>query len=55
VRYYALIQRRLNEDLPFVPIAWERWAYAINAGLKNFAPEPIGSDLWNVQEWTYAR
>lgn len=54
-RYYALIQRRLNADLPFVPIAWERWAYALNTSLKNFVPEPVGSDLWNVQEWSYAR
>lgn len=54
-RYYALIQRRLNVDLPYVPIAWERWAYALNSGLQNFEPEPIASDFWNAQEWTYAR
>ena len=54
-RYYALIQRRLNADLPYVPIAWERWAYAVNGGLRNFAPEPIGSDFWNVQDWSYGR
>ena len=53
--YYALIQRRLNEDLPYVPIAWERWAYAVNPRLEHFAPEPIGSDFWNVQTWDYAR
>src|ERR1700730_6453547 len=54
-RYYALIQRRLNADLPYVPIAWERWAYAVNGGLRNFAPEPIGSDFWNVQDCSYGR
>jgi peptide/nickel transport system substrate-binding protein len=52
-RYYALIQRRLNEDLPYVPIAWERWVYAVNDRLQHFEPEPIGSDFWNVQTWTY--
>ena len=53
-RFYALIQRRLNADVPYVPIAWERWAYAINSSLKDFEPEPIGSDLWNAQAWRYA-
>jgi peptide/nickel transport system substrate-binding protein len=51
--YYAAIARRLNRDLPYVPIAWERWVYAVNSSLKNFQAEPIGSDLWNVQDWSY--
>jgi peptide/nickel transport system substrate-binding protein len=54
-RYYALIQRRLNADLPYVPIAWEQWAFAVNSALMNFSPETVGSDFWNVQDWRYAR
>jgi peptide/nickel transport system substrate-binding protein len=50
-RYYALIQRRLNRDLPFVPIAWERFAYAVNTDLHGLEPETINSDFWNVQDW----
>lgn len=52
---YSRIQRRLNRDLPYVPIAWERWIYAVNADLQHFEPETVGSDFWNVQEWSYAR
>lgn len=50
-RFYALIQRRLNRDLPYVPIAWEQFAYAVNTDLRGFAPETINSDFWNVEDW----
>jgi peptide/nickel transport system substrate-binding protein len=49
--FYSLIQRRLNRDLPYVPLLWEGRIYAINTDLKNFAPETIASDFWNSQNW----
>jgi peptide/nickel transport system substrate-binding protein len=48
---YAKIQRRLNRDLPYVPLAWEGRIYALNNDLRGFVPEPIWSDFWNAQNW----
>jgi len=48
---YTQIQRRLNQDLPYVPLVWEQRIYAVNTDLRGFAPEPIYSDFWNVQDW----
>jgi len=50
--YYALIQRRLNRDLPYVPIAWEQFVYVENTDLRGLEPETVNSDFWNVQDWT---
>ena len=50
-RIYALLQRRVNADLPVIPIAWPRFIYAVNADVRGFAPETVNSDFWNVQEW----
>ena len=49
---YALIQRRLNRDVPWIPIAWEQFVFAVNADLHGFKPETVNSDFWNVQDWT---
>jgi ABC-type transport system substrate-binding protein len=51
-RYYALIQRRLNRDVPWIPIAWERFIYAVNSDIRGFEPETINSDFWNVERWS---
>ncbi|MDQ6780874.1 MAG: peptide ABC transporter substrate-binding protein [Candidatus Eremiobacteraeota bacterium] len=50
-RLYAQIQRRLNTELPYVPLVWEQRIYALNTDLHGFKAEPIYSDFWNVQEW----
>ncbi|HEY5095307.1 MAG TPA: ABC transporter substrate-binding protein [Candidatus Eremiobacteraceae bacterium] len=50
--YYALIAARLNRDVPYVPLHWQRFVYVVNSSLKGFKPEPIESDLWNVREWS---
>jgi hypothetical protein len=34
-----------------LPIAWPQAIYAVNNDLRNFKPEPVNSDFWNVQEW----
>jgi ABC-type transport system substrate-binding protein len=48
---YAKLQRLWNHDLPVLPIAWPQAIYAVNDDLRNFKPEPVNSDFWNVQEW----
>jgi len=48
---YAELQRLWNRDLPYVPLAWEDRIYAVSSQLRNFKPEPIQSDLWNVEKW----
>jgi peptide/nickel transport system substrate-binding protein len=49
---YSLIQRRLNRDVPWVPLAWEQFVFAVNTDLRGFEPETVNSDFWNVQNWT---
>ncbi len=49
--YYAQLQRRVNFDLPDIPIAWPRFIYAVNTDLHGFSPETVNSDFWNVQDW----
>lgn len=51
-RLYALIQRRLNRDMPYVPLAWEQFVFDVNTDLHGLKPETINSDFWNVQDWT---
>lgn len=50
-RLYSLIQREMNRDLPFVPLAWDGRIYAVNTDLHGFSPEPIYTDFWNVETW----
>lgn len=48
---YARIIRRLNQDLPYIPIAWPSTIYAVNTRLRGFKPETLNSDFWNVANW----
>jgi len=48
---YAQLQRLWNHDLPVLPLAWPQAIYAVNDDLRNFKPEPVNSDFWNIQEW----
>ena len=50
--FYARVQRLANRDLPYVPLAWPRQVYAVNANLRGLAPETVNSDFWNVQDWS---
>jgi peptide/nickel transport system substrate-binding protein len=54
-RYYTLIQRRVNRDAALIPLAWDRWIYAVDSRLLGVEPETIGSDFWNVERWDYSR
>lgn len=51
-RYYALIQRRLNRDVPYIPIAWERFVDVVNVDVRGYEPETVNSDFWNVETWS---
>ena len=48
---YAQLQRLWNRDLPLLPLAWPQAIYVVNDDLRNFKPEPVNSDFWNIQEW----
>jgi peptide/nickel transport system substrate-binding protein len=50
--YYARITDRINRDVPYVPLHWQRFVYVVNGSLKGFKPEPIVSDFWNVRDWS---
>jgi peptide/nickel transport system substrate-binding protein len=50
--YYARIAERLNQDVPYVPLHWQRFVYVVNSSLKGFKAEPRVSDFWNVREWS---
>lgn len=50
--YYERITARINRDVPYVPLHWQRFVYVLNSSLKGFKAEPIVSDLWNVREWS---
>lgn len=50
--YYARIAARINRDVPYVPLHWQRFVYVVNTSLKGFKAEPIESDFWNVREWS---
>jgi len=49
---YTRITARINRDVPYVPLHWQRFVYVLNSSLKGFKAEPIMSDLWNVREWS---
>ncbi|HKW45228.1 MAG TPA: ABC transporter substrate-binding protein [Candidatus Eremiobacteraceae bacterium] len=50
--YYVRIAQRVNRDVPYVPLHWQRFVYVVNTSLKGFKAEPVTSDFWNVQEWS---
>lgn len=51
---YAKMYARLFDRLPYVPLFWGERAYGVDRRLRNFRPEPINSDLWNVWQWRWS-
>ncbi len=51
--FYARIARRLNRDVPYVPLAWESTIYVVSSRLRGFQPETLNSDFWNVAQWHF--
>jgi peptide/nickel transport system substrate-binding protein len=51
-RAYAVVQRALADDAPWVYLWWPRQIEPVNSDLKNFAPNGIIED-WNAYAWSY--
>ncbi len=52
-RAYAIVQRALATDAPWIYLWWPRQIEPVNSDLENFAPNGIIED-WNAYAWTYA-
>ena len=50
---YHEVERRLQEDVPFIPVAAPREFYAAAPEVIGFAPR-TGDPLWNVESWVVA-
>lgn len=50
--YYYDIQRIILENVPEYNFNWLPEIDAANADLRGLRPVPVGSDFWNIAEWT---
>jgi peptide/nickel transport system substrate-binding protein len=50
---YAQVQRAVCRDVPIIPLYWDVRFYGVNRALRNFVPNIITSDLWNVASWRW--
>lgn len=50
--FYRRAHEILVQDLPIVPLGFERSAYAVSKRFANFRPNLLGRDYWNA--WEYA-
>jgi len=50
---YREIDRVLIRDVPEYVLDWQPEIVAYDARLRGVRPVPIGSDLWNVADWSY--
>jgi peptide/nickel transport system substrate-binding protein len=51
-RAYAIIQQRLNEELPFFVIWYEREFDVVNTDLQNYKPAHAVTPFWNTAQWS---
>jgi len=52
-RAYARISHVLYENVPEYVLDWLPEIAAENLDLHGVRPAPVGSDLWNIADWTY--
>ncbi|GAC1520077.1 MAG: peptide ABC transporter substrate-binding protein [Vulcanimicrobiaceae bacterium] len=52
-RAYATIARELYANVPEYVLDWLPETMAANVDLRGVGPAPVGSDLWNIAEWSY--
>jgi peptide/nickel transport system substrate-binding protein len=52
--YYRDAGSRLIEELPIIPLGFERRTYAVNRRLRGFRPNVLGRDFWNAWEFAVA-
>lgn len=50
--FYRDAGNRLIEQLPIIPLGFERRTYAVNKRLHGFRPNVLGRELWNAWELT---
>jgi peptide/nickel transport system substrate-binding protein len=50
--FYRAAGNLLIEDLPVVPLGFERRTYAVSARLRGFRPNVLGRDFWNAWEFS---
>ncbi len=48
--YYRDAGNRLIEELPIIPLGFERRTFAVNKRLRGFRPNVLGRDSWNAWE-----
>lgn len=53
VPIYHRVQQLLIEQVPTYTTSWEPQIMAGNIDLRGMAPNPVGSDLWNVADWRF--
>jgi peptide/nickel transport system substrate-binding protein len=51
-RYYYDVQRILMADVPQYTFDWTPEIDAANVDLRGLRPVPVGSDFWNIADWT---
>jgi peptide/nickel transport system substrate-binding protein len=51
--FYLKIQRVLIDQVPEYVLNWQAEIDASNVDLNGVRPVPVGSDLWNIADWTY--
>jgi ABC-type transport system substrate-binding protein len=49
--FYRDAGSRLIEELPIIPLGFERRTYAVNKRLRGFRPNVQGRDFWNAWEF----
>ena len=49
---YDIIQQAIITDVPEYNFVWQAEIAAANSDLAGLRPTPVGSDFWNVADWT---
>jgi len=49
--FYRAAGNLLVEELPIIPLGFERRTYAVNRRLRGFRPNVLGRDFWNAWEF----
>jgi len=48
---YGRVQNILANQLPILPLWFERYDFAVNSNLRNFVPAHVASPFWNTWMW----
>lgn len=53
VPIYRRLQQIMIDEVPTYTTSWEPQIMVGNVDLRGMAPNPIGSDLWNIADWRF--